>query len=123
MAVIPYEIISTPYEASGTILVRWLTLTDDGSDTGQPFVCPAFADKSIQLIGTLGAAGQCTIEGSNMPSTPTYATLNDMQGQALVMVALGIETVLENTYLVRPSITAGDGTTDLDVYMLVSTSR
>ena len=123
MAVIPYEVIENPWGASGITLVKWEGLTDDTSDTGQPYICPHYADKSIQLIGTLGTAGACTIQGSNMKDTPTYATLNDPSSTALVMDALAIEAILENTYLVRPAITAGDGDTDLDVYMLIFSAR
>jgi hypothetical protein len=123
MAVRSFEVIRTPWDASGMILVKWEGLTKATDDTGEPFICPHFADKSVQLIGTLGAAGACTIEGSNMKDSPTYATLSDPQGNTLVLTSLKIEQVLENVYLVRPSITAGDGTTDLDVYLLVHTSR
>jgi len=123
MAVRSFEVIRTPWDASGVILVKWEGLTKATDDTGEPFICPHFADKSVQLIGTLGAAGACTIEGSNMKDSPTYATLSDPQGNALVLTTLKIEQVLENVYLVRPSITAGDATTDLDVYLLVHTSR
>jgi len=123
MAVIAYEVIENPWGASGITLVKWEGLTKTTDDTGQPYICPHYADKSIQLIGTLGTAGACTIQGSNMKDTPTYATLNDPSSAALVMDALAIEAILENTYLVRPAITAGDGDTDLDVYMLIFSAR
>jgi hypothetical protein len=122
MAVRPYEVIENPWGASGITLVKWegLTTTDD---TGEPYICPHYADKSVQLIGTLGVDGEVTIEGSNMKDSPTYATLNDPQGSALVMTTLKIEAILENTYLVRPRVTDGDGNTDLDVYMLIFSAR
>ena len=123
MAVRSFQIIKTPYDASGITLIKWTGLTKATDDTGEPFISPHFADKSIQLIGTLGVAGACTIEGSNMVTTPTYATLSDPQGNALVMTSLKIEQVLENTYLIRPSITAGDANTLLDVYMMIFSAR
>ena len=123
MAVIPYEKVVTPMDGSSIILIKWEALTKTTNDTGQPYICPNFADKSIQIIGTFGVGGICTIQGSNMPSTPTYATLTDPQGNALTITAAKIEQVLENTYLVRPAITGGDATTDLDVYMLIYSSR
>jgi hypothetical protein len=123
MAERSYEVIENPWGASGITLVKWEGLTKATDDTGEPYICPHYADKSVQLIGTLGVAGACTIQGSNMKDSPTYATLNDPQGNALVMTALGIETLLENTYLVRPAITAGDGNTDLDVYLLIFSAR
>ena len=123
MAVRTFTVIQNPWDASGIILVKWTGLTKATDDTGTPFVCPHYADKSIQLIGTLGVAGECTIQGSNMATSPTYATLADPQGNALVMTGLKIEQVLENTYLIRPSITNGDANTLLDVYMLVFSAR
>lgn len=122
MAVRSYEVIENPWSASGITLVKWEGLALN--DTGEPYICPHYADKSVQLIGEIGAAGACTIQGSNMKDSPiTYATLNDPQGNELVMQALKIETILENTYVVRPAITAGDGDTDLDVYMLIYSAR
>lgn len=123
MAVRAYTILNDGSDGRGIWIVRWEGLTKATDDTGAPYACPNYADKSIQLVGTLGAAGACTIQGSNMKETPTYATLNDPQANALVMTALGIEQVLENTYWIRPSITAGDATTDLDVYLLCQTTR
>ena len=123
MAVRSYEVIENPWGASGITLVKWEGLTKTTDDTGEPYICPHYADKSVQLIGTLGVAGECTIQGSNMKDTPTYATLNDPSSAALVMTALAIEAILENTYLVRPAITAGDASTDLDVYMLIFSAR
>jgi hypothetical protein len=121
MAVIPMETVKHPWDASGTILVRWRNMTN--GDTGEPFICPHFADKSAQVIGTLGTDGECTIQGSNIVVSPTYATLNDPGGDPLVFTELKIEQLLENTYYTRPSITNGDGTTLLDVYLLVYSSR
>jgi len=123
MAVRPYEVIENPWGASGITLVKWEGLTKTTDDTGEPYICPHYADKSVQLIGTLGVGGVCTMQGSNMKDSPTYATLNDAQGNAMTMDALKIEQILENSYLVRPAITAGDGTTDLDVYMLIFSAR
>jgi len=123
MAVRSFEVIENPWGASGITLVKWEGLTKTTDDTGEPYICPHYADKSVQLIGTLGVGGVCTIQGSNMKDSPTYATLNDAQGNAMTMDALKIEQILENSYLVRPAITAGDGTTDLDVYMLIFSAR
>lgn len=121
MAVKPFKILNQPWSASGVIVVLWENLVL--LDTGQPFICPHFADKSVQVIGTFGASGNCSIEGSNMIDSPTYAVLNDPQGNPLTVTSAKIETLLENTYLVRPNITLGDGTTDLDIYLLVHTTR
>ena len=54
MAVRSYEVIKTPWSASGITLIKWEGLTKTTDDTGEPYICPHYADKSVQLIGTLG---------------------------------------------------------------------
>ena len=104
----------------GVVAVVWKTLAN--LDTGKPFILPAFADKSVQVHGTFGAGGNCRIKGSNFTTgTPTWATLNDPQGNALDVTAAKIEQILENPYQIQPEITAGDGTTSLTVRLLAST--
>jgi hypothetical protein len=121
MAEKPYRIIATPFDSSGVKLILWENLILN--DTGAPFMCPEFSDKSVQVIGTLGAGGNCQIKGSNIKDSPTWATLNDPQGNALDITAAKIETILENVYEIQPEITAGDETTDIDVYLLLATTR
>jgi hypothetical protein len=102
----------------GLRLVCWEGMLN--GDTGNPLFLARFSDKSVQLIGTLGTGGNCRIEGSNQDGgTPTFLPLNNPQGTVLDMAALGIKEILENTYLIRPNITGGDGTTSLNVYLLV----
>jgi len=50
----------------------------------------------------------------------TYATLNDPQGNPLSIGSEKIGSVLENVTAIRPRVSAGDGTTLLDVYLLMS---
>jgi hypothetical protein len=121
MAIKPYTILRTPLDGNGVQLIKWTGLVD--GDTGAPLPCPHLADESVQVVGTFGVGGNCRIEGSNFLETPTYATLNDPQGSALDFALAKVEQILENTYWVRPNITAGDVTTLLDVYMLIHTTR
>ncbi len=102
-------------------LVKWESLTLAG-DSGAPFACPNYTDKSIQVFGTFGGA-TVTIQGSNVIDSPTYATLNDPSGTSLAITSAGIKQVLENTYWIRPIVSGGDTTTDLDIYLLASTTR
>lgn len=95
------------------VTLNWAGLLQSSLDTGAPFEGPDYADRSVQLSGTLGAAGACTIEGSN--DGVNYATLTDPQGVDIVLVALKIEQIEEITRFIRPRITAGDGTTNLTV--------
>jgi hypothetical protein len=87
------------------------------NDVGEALFVPRHMEKTVQLVGTIGIAGECTIEGSLGGSV--WATLNDPQANALVMTEAKIETIMESVYKIRPHITAGDGTTLLDVYLLI----
>jgi hypothetical protein len=100
----------------------WTGLTQATLDSGDPVQMPGSADRSVQVLGTLGAAGSVRIEGSNV-AAPTvdadWAVLTDPQGNALDISALKIEQVMEIPLWIRPRITAGDGTTSLSVLLLV----
>ena len=113
--------------------VAWSPLTFSGSDVGLPVGSmvetpgsgaptllaggglAGFADKSIQLTGTFGAAGAVLIEGSN--DGTNYSLLTNAQGAALPTTSAGLAAITEAVIFVRPRITAGDGTTSLTVTM------
>jgi len=123
----------------GVLLVTWPAMAN--GDTGQPFVCPDKSEKSVQATGTPGAGGSCTIQGSNAQAfqstltggaaagvAPGYASLNDPQGNVLTFAAADItagkiEEVLENPLVIRPNVTAGDGTTAVTIRMVVRTQK
>jgi hypothetical protein len=95
-------------------LIEWEGLAD--GDTGVEVESLAFADRTVQVIGTFGAGGELTMEGSN--DGTNWVTLTDYAGDAIVFTAAGMSVVLENPFYIRPNVTAGDGTTDLDVIVL-----
>lgn len=97
------------------VQVVWTGLLN--GDDGSPVELPGYADRSIQVVGTLGAGGNVRVQGAD-DAVPTYATLSDPQGNALDINAAGIKAISEVSKLTRPLITAGDGTTDLTVTMV-----
>lgn len=103
----------------GVKVVTWTGLLN--GDVGAPFISAQFADKCVQVEGSFGVGGTCEIEGTNYTSGPTYRTLNDPQGNALSVTSAKVEQVLENPYMVRPRVSAGDGNTNL-VLKLVATT-
>lgn len=121
MAERSFTIIRTPLDGSGIILIKWEGLQN--GDTGSPLPCPHYADETVHVVGIFGVGGNCRIQGSNVFESPSYSTLKDPQGNDLDFTSEGLEQILENSYWVRPNITAGDGTTLLDVYMLIHTTR
>lgn len=112
--------LKTPLDGPIAIF-QWTGLTNRTSDTGDPLNLPHFADRSVQVKGTFGTGGTVIMEGSNdrESDTPTYFPLVDPQGNDISFTAAGGEQILETTYLIRPRVTAGDGTTDLTVTILV----
>ena len=122
MAEKPYVLQITGRDSREVALIKWGGLALN--DTGQPYLQPRLNDRSIHVKGTFGTGGTCVIEGSlegsvTVPPT-TYAPLNDPQGNLLSIDSEKIESVLENVTAIRPRVSAGDGTTLLDVYLLMS---
>lgn len=90
------------------------------TDTGSAESCGRLSDRSIQVIGTLGAGGSINVQGSN--DGTTWATLSDPAGVALATMGVGIEEILENTLFVRPVVVGGDGTTSITVILTAAST-
>lgn len=108
----PIDAASYPGESA---LASWVGLAN--GEAGSPVSYGAYSDRSIQFGGTFGAGGTIVLEGSN--DGVNYVTLTDPQGNAISKTAAGIETIEEPTVLVRPRVTAGDGTTLLNAYLFM----
>ncbi len=108
---------SYPDDDDRSIIKHAVTGLLNGDDSA-PIRSPQFADRSVQITGTLGAGGTVLIEGSNDGGT-TWHTLNDPQGVALSINALKVKQVGEVTELLRARVSAGDGTTNLSAYFLL----
>lgn len=93
-------------------------------DTGAPIPerWADYADRSVQVSGTFGVGGNLRVQGSNDGGS-TYAALSDPQGNALNIAAAKIESITEATLLTQPKVTAGDGTTNLNVTIVCRRAR
>ena len=100
----------------GRYIVTWAGLLN--GDSGEPLILSK-ACKSIRFNGTFGAGGTVIFEGSNDTSSPVFATLVDLQGNAISKTTAGIENVAVSVQQVRPRVTAGDGTTNLTAQILI----
>jgi hypothetical protein len=110
MAVI--SVVNTRLQTN-TISRVWTPMLN--GDTGQPVEVGDFADYSIQFGGTFGAGGTVVMEGSNDGST--YFTLTDAQAVTISKTSAALEQIAEVVRYIRPSVTAGDGTTSITVSM------
>jgi hypothetical protein len=121
MAIRPYTVIPLNAGAAyrDAYMVRWDGLLN--GDDGQPIDLGAYADRTIQVLGTPGVGGNLKVEGSLLPE-PTldadFATLTDPQGNLLDVTGAKIEAVSEATRWLRPHITAGDGSTNFSIILL-----
>lgn len=96
-------------------LATWTALAN--GDTGQPFSAPDYGgDATVTFEGTFGTGGSITLQGSN--DGTNYYALTDPQGNAITKTAAGMETIEEAPLYMRPSVTAGDGTTALQCRVL-----
>lgn len=98
---------------------QWLSLAN--GDTGKPVAMSHMADKTVSIDGTFGASGQCDIQGS-MDET-TWFSLTDPQGTAIEFTGAGTKLISENPKFIRPNVSSGDGTTDLNVRIGASASK
>lgn len=110
---------ATRFERGNAIVFNWAALAN--GDTGNPIVIPSFGDKTVQVFGTFGSGGSVTLQGSNDPRVITdpanavWFALTDPQANAITKTSAAGEAILENPLYVRPSVTAGDGTTALTI--------
>lgn len=113
MATITATKARSPSFASDVQIVTWTPLAN--GDSGSAIEMGRHADKSVQILGTFGSGGTVVFQGSN--DGTNWVTLNNLQGTALSVTSATIKGVAEMTRYVRPSVTAGDGTTSITVVM------
>lgn len=97
------------------VVATWPAMTN--GDVGEAIELANFADRSVQVVGDFGAGGNVRIEGSL--NGTHYAPLTDPQGNNLDINAEKIEAITELVRYIRPRVTAGDGSTNLTVTMLL----
>lgn len=108
--------------AKGVLKSTWTGLLN--GDQGTPLDAPNLPDKTLQIKGTPGVGFSLTIEGSNDGGT-TYDPLEDPQGGALTFTTTTdiMEAIQENPGQLRPNVTAGDGTTNVDVIVISQSTK
>lgn len=92
---------------------KWLLVLN--GDSGGPLLVSWMSDRSVTVTGTFGAGGTLIMEGSN--DGVNYHPLKDIFGSAVSFTASGIKGIGEIATYIRPRVTAGDGTTSLNVHL------
>lgn len=117
----------------GALLVTWSGLLN--GDTGAPYVPRHQAEMTVQIDGAPGATGNVLIQGTNgqvyggeslnpTELSPDYVTLEDAENGAMTYNAAAITAntlarVRDKPAALRPSISAGDGSTNVVVRLVL----
>lgn len=109
-----------------TVKFVWTGLTKTTDDVGAPIsaVHADYMDRTVHVTGTMGAAGNLRIAGSN-DGGANYSALNDSFGTALNITTLNaVKAINENPLFTRPEVTAGEnGVTDITVTIIARRNR
>lgn len=104
-------------QGPGYQILLWQGLT--GGDTGEPIEINQLGGlaSSVEMIGTFGGAVELkgAIEGA------TYHSIETPSGSAVSRSAAGITEIASTARLIRPE--AASGVSDVDVYLLVRSTK
>lgn len=109
------QMTKQPSGNTRTLIATWDALAN--GDDGSPIQFSQYADKSVQVSGIFGSGGNLRLEGSN--DGVTWLPLSDPSGNDINISTAKIKMITEATLFVRPRVTAGDGTTNLSVVLLM----
>ncbi len=98
---------------------KWETLTTTNTQ-GSPVKLAYTDDVTIYAFGTFGAGGSIALHASPEASnaSPTLFAALSSSGTTIALTAAGANVVDENGAWYKPVLTGGDGTTDIDVYLV-----
>lgn len=108
-----YDVIDR--DDQSVIQIKWETITTT-NDVGNWVQIPDYPDKTVQFAGNFGTGGTIDIEGSN--DGTNAAVLTDTRGNSISKTAAYIGMIAENTRYIRPKLSAGTGSVDLDIIVI-----
>lgn len=103
----------TTYPGRGQVQVKWTALANGQS--GDSASVGRWRDRTIQALGTFGAAGAVTVEGSQ--DGAAWGAVTDHNAVAIVLTDNKPRVIAEGPLYLRPRISAGDGTTAINVIL------
>ena len=115
MATIAAVLGHTASSDDAVVTYTFTPMTFTGTDVGAPIQQAAWSEKTWHAVGTFGAGGNITIEGSN--DGTNWSPISTRQGTTPLNLtaALAMNTSQDRPVFLRPRVTAGDGTTSLTV--------
>lgn len=116
MAAITPQVIANPVAPDKDVAVwLWETITTT-NNVGTAVKVAEYKDLTIQVIGNFSGSATISLQGS-IDGT-NFATLPEYDGTAATLAAAGITGSPASPLYVRPAIGSGDGSADLDVYLV-----
>lgn len=97
-----------------TAVMTWTGLTQASTDVGDGANLNRFPERTVQVTGTFGVAGEVRLEGSN-DGGANWGRLHDAWGALMTIISTIPVAIGDNPILIRPMVQAGDGTTNLTV--------
>lgn len=116
-------VASQPFQGGINRKVRklfWETLTTT-NPTGVGIRLPALGDKTVQATGNFAGSASIGIQGSNDSTDGSDGTWFSLEGpadSALAFTAAGGDVIKENPLWIRPLLSSGNGSTDIDVTVI-----
>ncbi len=108
-----------PIPRRADLIVLWETHTTTNRN-GTPITLSGTVTDLIGFAkGTFGASATITWQGS-LDNGTTYFTLKDPNDADSTLAAAGAVALRDKPLLIRPALSAGDGSTDVDVYLQIS---
>ena len=106
--------IKTGPDNQGRIRVTWEGLLQ--GDDGSPVEISQFPDKSVHSDGSYTSTGAIAMQGSNTGTA--WFALTKPGGAEISLTADTVGAmIVENPRFIRPLVTDGDGSTDIDVLL------
>jgi hypothetical protein len=100
------------------VRVQWTGIQQ--GDTCDPYEgLSEFGDRSVQFSGTFAAT--IALAGSN--DGANFETLTDPLGVSISSTSADLKQIMEFTHSIKPVLTGGDGTTDIDVTVCAKRPR
>jgi hypothetical protein len=100
-------------------VTTWAGFSTNG-DVGAAVHHVSCRDRCVQFTGTWGTGGTAILQGSNDADedTATWFTLKDKLGNAVSATADALFQVLHMPRHLRPKLSAGTGSIDVDVTLI-----
>lgn len=108
-----------PLPRSRDTVVLWETHTTTNRPGTAVTLSSAVLDLMVFVKGTFGTSATITMQGS-LDGGTTWFTLKDPAHSDAALTAAGYTAIRDKPLLIRPNLTNGDGSTDVDVYLLIS---